>query len=213
MGFYVNILNGGFWRTWFKTHRSRIGWRPSSFLGTMTKGCKTPKPSLLEGLARLYPLSIGQQSPWDLQEEWEVRGNWPGGEALTLILRLPRALVDSSHACGREIVRAALRQKPWQLCDRVSLSSQGWERNAIAELPWFYAYSECIDYPQTQLQRAGCPDTEDNDRGCRWRIRNVRNQGDTDGMASLIIHKLSLIINCTFRWSTQRNLWINRWHN
>ncbi len=108
MGFYVNILNGGFWRTCFKTHRSRIGWRPSSFLGTMTKGCKTPKPSLLEGLARLYPLSIGQQSPWDLQEEWEVCGNWPGGEALTLILRLPRALVDSSLFCSAAETMAAL---------------------------------------------------------------------------------------------------------
>ncbi len=44
---------------------------------------------------------------------------------------------------------------------------------------------ESINHPRTQLQRAGCPDTEDNDRGCRRRIGNDRNQEDTARTASL----------------------------
>ncbi len=61
------------------------------------------------------------------------------------------------------------------------------------------AHIECMNHPRTQLQRAGCPDTEDNDRGCRWRIENDRNQEDMDGTASLKICEPSEIRNCSFR--------------
>ncbi len=36
-----------------------------------------------------------------------------------------------------------------------------------------------------RLQRARCPDTEENDHGGRWRIGNDHNQEDTAGTASL----------------------------
>ncbi len=42
-----------------------------------------------------------------------------------------------------------------------------------------------MNHLRMQLQRAECPDTEDNDCGYRQRTKNVRNQEDTDGMASL----------------------------
>ncbi len=47
--------------------------------------------------------------------------------------------------------------------------------------------------PRMQLQHAGCPDTEDKDRGCRRRIGNDRNQEDTAGTASLKRHEPTVI--------------------
>ncbi len=41
------------------------------------------------------------------------------------------------------------------------------------------AQKECINHPRTQLLRAGFPDTEGKERGCRRRIGNDRNQEDT----------------------------------
>ncbi len=50
-----------------------------------------------------------------------------------------------------------------------------------------------------QLQRAECPDTEDNDRGCRRRIGNDWNQEDTARTASLKRREPTVI--CSFRKS------------
>ncbi len=50
-----------------------------------------------------------------------------------------------------------------------------------------------------QLQRTGCPDTEDNDHGCRRRIGNDRNQEDTAGTASL--KRCEPTVICSFRKS------------
>ncbi len=69
----------------------------------------------------------------------------------------------------------------------------------IAALPWLHADSERINHPRTQLRRAGCPDTEDNDHGCRRRLGNNRNQEDTAGTVSLKRREPTVI--CSFRKS------------
>ena len=56
-----------------------------------------------------------------------------------------------------------------------------------------------MNHPRTRLQRAECPDTEDNARGHCQRTGNNCIQKDTDEMASLKRRESSVI--CSFRKS------------
>ncbi len=59
--------------------------------------------------------------------------------------------------------------------------------------PCSYAHSECMSYPQMQLQRVGCSDTKDNDQVCQQVASNECNQENTDRMASLIRREPSVM--------------------
>ncbi len=63
MHLYVNILNRNLWRVRFRTHRSRIGRRPTPFLGTMKWGLLNPYLILLGETGSIASFSGGQQSP------------------------------------------------------------------------------------------------------------------------------------------------------
>ncbi len=138
------------------------------------------------------PLSARQMKRWARRET--AQQNHRGAAQNSCCGRSERSVgtdpAESSH-CSPQIAQSTSRwfsargREASAGSDRGSpLPSPRGERGAIAALPWLHAQNERINHPRTQLQRAGCPDTEDNDRGCRQRIGNDRNQEDTAGTAS-----------------------------
>ncbi len=75
-----------------------------------------------------------------------------------------------------------------QISQSASRRSSAWARETrkgeIAAMSCSYAHNRRMSHPRTQLQRAGGPDTEDNDRGRHPQTENDRNQEDTDGTSS-----------------------------
>ncbi len=78
-------------------------------------------------------------------------------KALTVILRLPRPLVDGSLLVAEKPARV--------VTEGASLIPVRRERGAIAELLCLHTKNERINHPRPQLQHAGFPDTEDKDYG------------------------------------------------
>ncbi len=63
-GFCINILKGSMWSAQFKACRSKIGRKPTAFLGhNKVKCCKTLTSYQLEGLALSHPSPAGLRFP------------------------------------------------------------------------------------------------------------------------------------------------------
>ncbi len=98
----------------------------------------------------------------------------PGGEALTVTLRSPRASAgDPLLEPERSARVAAEGANPFK-----------GGKGEIAAKSCSYAHNRRMSHPRTQLQRVGGPDTEDNDRVRHPQTENDRNQKDTDETAS-----------------------------
>ncbi len=95
----------------------------------------------------------------------------PGGEALTVTLRSPRASASDPLL---EPERSA----------RVAAEGANPFIKEIAAKSCSYAHKRRMSHPRTQIQRVGGPDTEDNDRVRHPQTENDRNQKDTDETAS-----------------------------
>ncbi len=97
----------------------------------------------------------------------------PGGEALTVTLRSPRASAgDPLLEPERSAQVAAEGSNPFIKARRDRMKSCSYDHNRR------------MSHPRTQLQRVGGPDTEDNDRVRHPQTGNDRNQKDKDKTAS-----------------------------